>query len=266
MTKEESDQGQFTGCPDPDKAVICLRDIWKIYRTGVIELTALRQINLDIEQGEFTALMGPSGSGKSTLMNIIGCLDQKDKGQFLLNGHNIQDMSQDQLAVVRNQQIGFVFQSFNLLAKLNLLENIELPMIYAAVRRKERSRRARKALAAVGLERWSEHKPSEVSGGQKQRAAIARAMVMKPALLMADEPTGNLDSISSSEIMKLFTQLNNEGTTILLITHEADIAAHASRVLQLVDGRLVSDTAARNAPLPQVNLTGKQKSTTGGGS
>lgn len=258
--KKKTDDN-FLECPDADTAVICLRDVWKTYRTGTIELTALREINLEIGRGEFTALMGPSGSGKSTLMNIIGCLDQKDQGHYMLSGHNIQDLSEDQLAIVRNQQIGFVFQSFNLLTKLNLLENVELPMIYAAIKRKERQKRAREALVAVGLERWAEHRPNEVSGGQKQRAAIARAMVMKPALLMADEPTGNLDSSSSAEIMKLFTELNREGTTILLITHEADIAAYAGRVLQLVDGRLVADSGGRNAPQSvkrgKRNLTGQ---------
>lgn len=232
-------------------SVICLRDIWKTYKTGLIELTALRGINLDIHPGEFTAIMGPSGSGKSTLMNIIGCLDQKDQGQYLLNGNNINNMSENHLALIRNQEIGFVFQSFNLLGRLTLLENVELPMVYAAISRRDRARRAASALEAVGLDRWAHHRPNEVSGGQKQRAAIARAMVMNPALLMADEPTGNLDSHSSGEIMKLFQSLNREGTTIVLITHEASIAAYASRIIQVVDGQLVYDTDGRNAPEPE---------------
>ncbi len=233
------------------ESVICLRDVWKTYRTGVIELTALRGINLDINPGEFTAIMGPSGSGKSTLMNIIGCLDQKDQGQYMLNGNNINNMTENHLALIRNQEIGFVFQSFNLLGRLTLLENVELPMVYAAISRRDRVSRAAAALEAVGLDRWAHHRPNEVSGGQKQRAAIARAMVMKPALLMADEPTGNLDSHSSGEIMKIFQALNHEGTTIVLITHEASIAAFASRIIQVVDGQLVFDTDGRNAPEPE---------------
>ena len=238
---------------DQDKqgSVICLNDVWKTYRTGIIELTALRGVNLDISSGEFTAIMGPSGSGKSTLMNIIGCLDQKDQGHYMLNGNNINKMSENQLALIRNQEIGFVFQSFNLLGRLTLLENVELPMIYAAINRRERVRKAAEALKAVGLEPWGHHRPNEVSGGQKQRAAIARAMVMKPALLMADEPTGNLDSHSSAEIMKVFQSLNQEGTTIVLITHESSIAAYASRIVQVVDGQLVFDTDGRNAPVPE---------------
>ncbi len=226
-----------------DNLVISLKDIWKTYRTGLIELTALKGINLDIAAGEFTAIMGPSGSGKSTLMNIIGCLDQKDSGVYHLNGSDIKDLNQNELALLRNQEIGFVFQSFNLLPKLTLLGNVELPMVYAAIKRKERAKRAMDALDAVGLAQWAEHRPNEVSGGQKQRAAIARAMVMKPALLMADEPTGNLDSQSSTDIMKVFQELNRAGTTIILITHESAIAAFATRILQVVDGQIVSDTS-----------------------
>ena len=228
-----------------DKPVISLQNVWKTYRTGAIELTALKGINLDIFAGEFAAIMGPSGSGKSTLMHIIGCLDQKDSGEYYFKGNNIKELNQNDLALLRNQEIGFVFQSFNLLPKLTLLENVALPMVYAAVKRKERVSRAMHALNAVGLEPWVQHRPNEVSGGQKQRAAIARAMVMQPALLIADEPTGNLDSRSSRDIMQLFKELNGNGTTIVLITHDADIAAYASRRLQVVDGQLVSDSSRK---------------------
>jgi putative ABC transport system ATP-binding protein len=228
--------------------VITLRDVWKTYKTGPVEFTALKGINLDVESGEFTAIMGPSGSGKSTLMNILGCLDRKDTGSYVLNGTSIADLAPNDLARIRNQEIGFIFQSFNLLPKLNILDNVELPMVYADVKRRERVRRAAEALDAVGLMPWARHRPNEISGGQKQRVAIARAMVLQPSLLLADEPTGNLDSQSSLEIMKIIKQLNQQGSTILLITHEAEIAAYANRVIRIVDGAIVSDSAGRNAP------------------
>lgn len=227
--------------------VIQLEDIWKTYQTGEVSLTALKGIDLTIRRGEFAAIMGPSGSGKSTLMNVIGCLDQKDQGNYLLNGRSISELSANELAKIRNEEIGFVFQSFNLLSKLNLRENVELPMVYAGIGRKARSERAMAALDAVGLADWARHKPNEVSGGQKQRAAIARAIALKPALIMADEPTGNLDSKSSHEIMQLFATLNEEGTTILLITHEADVAAYARRIIRFGDGRIVNDPMKRGA-------------------
>ena len=230
--------------------VITVRDVWKTYKTGKVEFTALKGIDLDIDGGEFTAIMGPSGSGKSTLMHILGCLDRKDSGTYILNGTSIADLDANELARIRNREIGFVFQSFNLLPKLNLQENVELPLVYADISRRERSRRAREALEAVGLTPWLRHRPNEISGGQKQRVAIARAMVQHPALLLADEPTGNLDSESSQEIMKVFRQLNQNGSTIVLITHEAEIAAHASRIVFFRDGRLISDTSGRNAPRP----------------
>jgi putative ABC transport system ATP-binding protein len=230
--------------------VILMQDIWKTYRTGPVEFTALKGVTLEVGHGEFTAIMGPSGSGKSTLMNIIGCLDRKDTGRFILNGTDIAEITGNDLARVRNQEIGFIFQSFNLLPKLNIVENVELPMVYADVRRRERVRRASEALGDVGLMPWIRHRPNEISGGQKQRVAIARAMVLRPSLLLADEPTGNLDSQSSLEIMKIFQQLNKAGTTILLITHEADIAAFARRVVQIVDGAIVADSSGRNAPVP----------------
>ena len=189
-------------------------------------------------------MLSDLGSGKSTLMNIIGCLDRMDRGDYFLNGSDIKKVRPNDLALLRNQEIGFVFQSFNLLPKLDLMENVELPMIYAGIGRKERSERTRAAIESVGLGPWAKHKPSELSGGQKQRAAIARSMIMNPALLIADEPTGNLDSKSSKEIMDIFTGLNKSGATILLITHEDDIASYAKRILRIVDGRITSDKAA----------------------
>jgi putative ABC transport system ATP-binding protein len=234
-----------------DERVIMLSDVWKTYQTGAVSFTALHGVNLDINRGELTAIMGPSGSGKSTLMNILGCLDHKDRGEYFLNGTSISDLSAETLALIRNQEIGFVFQSFNLLPKLNLLENVALPMVYAGIRRQERLARANQLLDEVDLLRWALHKPTELSGGQKQRAAIARAMVMRPALLLADEPTGNLDTASSSEIMKIFGRLNAEGSTIVIITHESHIAHEARRIVHLVDGRIVSDTKGRNAPVPK---------------
>jgi len=228
--------------------VITIRDVWKTYKTGKVEFTALKGINLDISGGEFTAIMGPSGSGKSTLMHILGCLDRKDAGTYTLNGTSITDLDPNQLARIRNREIGFVFQSFNLLPKLNLQENVELPLVYADISRRDRAKRAREALDAVGLTPWLRHRPNEISGGQKQRVAIARAMVLRPALLLADEPTGNLDSESSQEIMKVFRQLNQEGSTIVLITHEAEIAAYANRIVYFRDGQLIHDTSGLNAP------------------
>lgn len=226
--------------------VINLHDVWKTYQTGEVSLTALKGIDLQVRRGEFTAIMGPSGSGKSTLMNVIGCLDQKDQGSYELNGIAINELDANELARIRNEEIGFVFQSFNLLSKLNLRENVELPMIYAGIGRKERTHRAMDALRSVGLADWARHKPNEVSGGQKQRAAIARAIVLKPALIMADEPTGNLDSKSSHEIMQLFRELNEAGTTIILITHEADIATYARRIIHFSDGIIAREEDKTN--------------------
>lgn len=226
--------------------VINLHDVWKTYQTGEVSLTALKGIDLQVRRSEFTAIMGPSGSGKSTLMNVIGCLDQKDQGSYELNGIAINELDANELARIRNEEIGFVFQSFNLLSKLNLRENVELPMIYAGIGRKERTHRAMEALRSVGLADWARHKPNEVSGGQKQRAAIARAIVLKPALIMADEPTGNLDSKSSHEIMQLFRELNEAGTTIILITHEADIATYARRIIHFSDGIIAREEDKTN--------------------
>lgn len=221
--------------------MIAIKGLTKIYDTGAIQVAALKGIDITIEKGEFVAIMGPSGSGKSTLMNIIGCLDQSTDGQYFLDGIEINERSQKELSDVRNQKIGFVFQSFNLLARTSALKNVELPMVYGRTKRHERTSRAIEALTKVGLEDRMHHKPNELSGGQKQRVAIARALVNRPAIILADEPTGNLDSKSSVDIMNLFDDLNNEGATIILVTHEHDIALRAKRVIVFKDGEIVED-------------------------
>ncbi|PID82609.1 MAG: macrolide ABC transporter ATP-binding protein [Clostridiales bacterium] len=218
--------------------VISLTDIWKTYRTGEVEFTALKGINLQIEKGSFSSIMGPSGSGKSTLMNIVGLLDSKDKGTYELNGIDIDTLNDEAMAILRNQEIGFIFQSFNLLPKLNIVENVELPLIYGKVPFRKRRKMAVEALEKVGLQKWIKHKPTEISGGQKQRVAIARAIVTEPAILIADEPTGNLDSKSSNEIMSIIKTLNEAGTTILLITHEPEIAEMTKKIITIRDGKL----------------------------
>ncbi len=221
--------------------MIAIKGLTKIYDTGAIQVAALKGIDITIEKGEFVAIMGPSGSGKSTLMNIIGCLDESTDGQYFLDGIEINERSQKELSDVRNQKIGFVFQSFNLLARTSALKNVELPMVYGRTKRHERTSRAIEALTKVGLEDRMHHKPNELSGGQKQRVAIARALVNRPAIILADEPTGNLDSKSSVDIMNLFDDLNNEGATIILVTHEHDIALRAKRVIVFKDGEIVED-------------------------
>ena len=211
------------------------------YGNGKIEVEALKDTNISIEKDEFVSIMGPSGSGKSTLMNIIGCLDRATSGKYILDGQDISKYNEKELAVVRNKKIGFVFQSFNLLPKISALQNVELPMIYAGVSSKERRRRAMEALERVDLKERVDHKPNEMSGGQKQRVAIARSLVNNPAILLADEPTGNLDSQSGEEIMSVFQDLNKEGVTIILVTHEPDIAQHTKRIITFRDGLKQTD-------------------------
>jgi putative ABC transport system ATP-binding protein len=218
------------------------RDITKIYQLGDVELKALDGVSITIDKGEFLAIMGPSGSGKSTFMNIVGCLDIPTSGQYFLEDIDVGKLTRDELAHIRNQKIGFVFQGFNLLSRTSALENVELPMLYDGVPTKERKQKALAALKIVGLEGREDHHPNQLSGGQQQRVAIARAIVNEAPIIFADEPTGNLDTRTSMEIMELFQKLNNEsGITIILVTHEADIAAYSRRVIRFLDGRLVSD-------------------------
>ncbi len=221
--------------------VIELKDIMKTYTMGDSIVHALYHIDLQIKFGEFTAIMGPSGSGKSTMMNILGCLDRPTSGEYYLDGKEIAGYDDDELAHTRNKKIGFVFQNFNLLSKLTAQANVALPLIYAGVGEKERMERAKKALENVGLGQRLDHKPMEMSGGQRQRVAIARALINNPAIIMADEPTGNLDTKSSYEIMDIFKGLNDEGRTIVMVTHEPDIAEQTKRILVMRDGQLVSD-------------------------
>jgi len=222
-------------------ALIETRDLWKTYVMGSEEIHALRGVSIEIQRGEYVAIMGPSGSGKSTLMNLIGCLDTPTKGSYLLNGKQVGDMNDNELARIRNEEIGFVFQTFNLLPRASALHNVELPLVYAAVPSKDRQVRARAALEKVELSERMNHRPNELSGGQRQRVAIARALVNNPSILLADEPTGNLDSKTGNEIMGLFDRLHGAGNTIILVTHEADIAAYARRAIHLRDGQVEKD-------------------------
>ena len=215
-------------------ALIDLKDIYKIYQMGSAQINAIDGLDCQIEKGEYVALMGPSGSGKSTLMNIIGCLDTPSKGIYSLNGTNVSDMSDDDLASIRNVEIGFVFQSFNLLPRTSAIENVSLPLVYAGISKNERMERAQKALEKVGLGDRADHKPNELSGGQRQRVAIARALINNPSIVLADEPTGNLDSKSSLEIMNLFGQIHQDGNTVVMVTHEEDIAKYAKRTITLL--------------------------------
>jgi putative ABC transport system ATP-binding protein len=227
--------------------IIRVRGLTREYVMGSETIQALRGVDLDIPRNEYVAIMGPSGSGKSTMMNMIGCLDTPTAGEYWLNGLEVSRMSDDALARVRNREIGFVFQTFNLLPRASALHNVELPLIYAGVRASDRRERARRALTRVGLGDRMHHKPNELSGGQRQRVAIARALVNDPSILLADEPTGNLDSVTSAEIMTVFADLHRQGQTVVMVTHEADIAAHAHRVVTLLDGQVDSDTMRRAA-------------------
>jgi putative ABC transport system ATP-binding protein len=227
--------------PSGQPAVLDVRDVTKTYGTGAAAVSALRGVSLRIDRGEFVAVMGSSGSGKSTLMNILGCLDIPSTGRYLLDGIDVSRLSERQLALVRNRQIGFVFQSFNLIPRTTAVANVELPLTYAGVRPAQRRRRALAALDLVGLGDRAEHLPNQLSGGQQQRVAVARALVAEPALVLADEPTGNLDSTSTEEVLAIFDQLNADGRTILLITHEPEVAARTRRLLRVLDGRIVSD-------------------------
>jgi ABC-type antimicrobial peptide transport system, ATPase component len=225
----------------PPRTLISMENIWKTYQMGVEQLHALKDVSFHVEKGEYLAIIGPSGSGKSTLMNLIGCLDSPSKGNYWINNHLVSDMTDDELARIRNKEIGFVFQTFNLLARATALHNVELPLIYSGMRSGERHEKAMQALESVELGDRVGHKPNELSGGQRQRVAIARALVNHPSILLADEPTGALDTKTSYEIMELFEKLHQEGNTIILVTHEHDIAARAHRIITIRDGRIEKD-------------------------
>ena len=238
-----------------ERPLIDIDDITKVYQMGTEEVRALDGVTLDVEEGEYMAIMGPSGSGKSTLMNMIGCLDTPTSGTYFLNGENVGDMTDDELAEIRNREIGFVFQTFNLLPRVDCMQNAELPLIYAGMPRAERRERAAEALRDVGLGDRLDHRPNELSGGQRQRVAVARALVNRPSIILADEPTGNLDTETGNEIMRLFEALYRQGNTLLLVTHEEEIAHHARRIIRLRDGKLVNDDKVDRPALEGIEIT-----------
>jgi putative ABC transport system ATP-binding protein len=230
--------------------LIQIRDLHRVYEVGTEKVHALNGVDLDIEQNEYVAIMGPSGSGKSTMMNILGCLDTPSSGSYKLKDTEIGTLSDDELARIRNQEIGFVFQTFNLLPRADALHNVELPLVYAGMKHEERRKRAKEALDRVGLTDRMKHKPNELSGGQRQRVAIARALVNRPSIILADEPTGNLDTATGDEIMAAFAEIWRQGNTVILVTHEPDIAAHARRVVRMRDGKVESDKPSSGSPTP----------------
>ena len=246
MATQVAGMSERTAVAPPSSCMICTEDLWKTYDMGSEQqVHALSGVNLRIERNEYVAIMGPSGSGKSTLMNLIGCLDTPSRGNYWLNGHLVSELDDDELARIRNKEIGFVFQTFNLLARATALHNVELPLIYAGVPSEERTARAKGALASVGMEPRIMHKPNELSGGQRQRVAVARALVNNPSIILADEPTGNLDSQTGREIMALFDRLHQQGNTIVLVTHEHDISEYAHRVIHIKDGVIAGDERKR---------------------